>query len=375
MTEVPHGSGLKLAMENMVKRFSVATMKMFTMNKNTTKDSDMTTFTASEVRANAAFRRKEEPELAAMLYAFADLLEAQEKAVPAGWAKDFSEQRETIVSWSKDAPEFGKGGWWPLYTHPSADENTKRLQFIEEHPGWLRYSQPHGKHKNGWCCANPLTNYEYEMFATATEAIDAARAKEPQSRKIAEAARICREVEEAREKAVPIYQLMATDDSWWDVSRELYEAEGSHAGRTRILYTHSAPSDAERLAEALRDCIRDLFIAAEYSKTMRNPNALLETANRAEKALAAHSAQAQPSAQSKYAPPYPDQAQDPFWKVPGMVDTRPKAQPPAASVTVDAVMRVIDGQRRLPYCSIDEKQAFRNELEAALAAQENPNGL
>jgi hypothetical protein len=50
------------------------------------------------------------------------------------------------------------------------------------------------------------------------------------------------------------------------------------------------------------------------------------------------------------------------------------AQPPAVRVTVDAVMRVIDGQRRLPYCSIDEKQAFRNELEAALAAQENPNG-
>lgn len=36
--------------------------------------------------------------------------------------------------------------------------------------------------------------------------------------------------------------------------------------------------------------------------------------------------------------PYPDQAQDPFWKVPGMVDTRPKAQPPAASVT-DAMVR------------------------------------
>jgi hypothetical protein len=43
-------------------------------------------------------------------------------------------------------------------------------------------------------------------------------------------------------------------------------------------------------------------------------------------------------------------------------------------VTVDAVMRVIDGQRRLPYRSIDEKQAFRNALDAALAAQENPNG-
>ena len=86
--------------------------------------------------------------------------------------------------------------------------------------------------------------------------------------------------------------------------------------------------------------------------------------------------EAQPPAQSKYAPPYPDQAQDPFWKVPGMVDTRPKAQPPAARVT-DAIARRMVAEYDAVLCgdpTATRTDGMRAALEAALAAQENPNG-
>lgn len=108
-----------------------------------------------------------------------------------------------------------------------------------------------------------------------------------------------------------------------------------------------ASSDAEGLAEALQpfaNLLQPHHASIPDDRPIYGINKAEITAGdlrRANEALAAHSAQ---------------------------------AQPPAARVTVDAVMRVIDGQRRFPYCSIDEKQAFSNELEAALAAQENPNG-
>lgn len=38
-------------------------------------------------------------------------------AEPIGWAKDFGDE-ETRVSWSRQPPEFGKGGWWLIYANP-----------------------------------------------------------------------------------------------------------------------------------------------------------------------------------------------------------------------------------------------------------------
>ena len=94
-----------------------------------------------------------------------------------------------------------------------------------------------------------------------------------------------------------------------------------------------ASSDAEGLAEALQpfaNLLQPHHASIPDDRPIYGINKAEITAGdlrRANEALAAHSAQ---------------------------------AQPPAARVTVDAVMRVIDGQRRFPYCSIDEKQAFSN---------------
>jgi hypothetical protein len=49
-----------------------------------------------------------------------------------------------------------------------ADRDVKRMDFIESHPNWLR------QHRRMWCCVSPSTSYEYSVFKTAREAIDAA---------------------------------------------------------------------------------------------------------------------------------------------------------------------------------------------------------
>lgn len=67
-------------------------------------------FTASEVRGNASFRRKAEPELAEMLYAFADLLETREKAVPVMVVNHVSSAEHDLPIGMK------------LYTHPATSD-------------------------------------------------------------------------------------------------------------------------------------------------------------------------------------------------------------------------------------------------------------
>ena len=48
------------------------------------------------------------------------------------------------------------------------EKDAARMSFVEAHPGWLRH------HKKHWQCVNPCTNYEYSVFTTARQAIDAA---------------------------------------------------------------------------------------------------------------------------------------------------------------------------------------------------------
>lgn len=55
-----------------------------------------------------------------------------------------------------------------LAERDAAQKDAERMAFIEEHPNWLR------KHKKHWQCVNPFTNYEYPVFKTAREAVDAA---------------------------------------------------------------------------------------------------------------------------------------------------------------------------------------------------------
>lgn len=72
----------------------------------------MIQFTVSEVRANATYRRKSEPVLAAMLDTFADLLEAQESATPA------AEMTEGGLTWYQQfSPQRNAGT--KFYTHPA----------------------------------------------------------------------------------------------------------------------------------------------------------------------------------------------------------------------------------------------------------------
>lgn len=54
-------------------------------------------------------------------------------------------------------------------------EDAERINFIEANPGWLRVSRLGHRSKQMWACVNPFTNYEYDLFKTAREAIDHAR--------------------------------------------------------------------------------------------------------------------------------------------------------------------------------------------------------
>ena len=177
----------------------------------------MEQFIASEVRAEA---HRHANEVEDMLNAFADLLEAQEKAEPVAYAD--AATREEILNVA-----MRKGGYGcevPLFVHP-APADAERL-------------------------ADTLFQISVRLGETREADMD--------------------------------------DMDWHTqlIARAQYLSnKGKETG-----------ADVERLAEALHDCIRDLRIAVEYGKTMRNPKALLETVERAGKALAAHSAQAQPPA-------------------------------------------------------------------------------
>jgi hypothetical protein len=59
-----------------------------------------------------------------------------------------------------------------------ADErkDAERMQFVEDHPGWLT-TRALGTKRQGWACANPASNYEYDLHKTAREAIDRALAE------------------------------------------------------------------------------------------------------------------------------------------------------------------------------------------------------
>lgn len=167
----------------------------------------------------------------------------------------------------------------------------------------------------------------------------------------------------AREKAVPVMVVNSVSSAEHDLPIGMK------------LYTHPSPSDADRLAEALRRTCRKM---KTFSRTGALDGAVAVWVDEIESVLAAHSTQAQPSVQSKYAPPYPDQAQDPFWKVPEMVDTRPKAQPPAASVT-DGLVNALRHQRQIDEDGAEvgvSRQAVDEAIAilTMLAAQENPNG-
>lgn len=54
-------------------------------------------------------------------------------------------------------------------------EDAGRIDFIEANPGWLRVSRLGHRTKQMWACVSPFTNYEYDLFKTAREAIDHAR--------------------------------------------------------------------------------------------------------------------------------------------------------------------------------------------------------
>lgn len=158
----------------------------------------------------------------------------------------------------------------------------------------------------------------------------------------------------ALQKAESIRQTRNSPNgsTWMDVKYEdVWASAVAHpkSFETRILYAHPDPADAERLAEALRELVH----ACEehdsmVSRIIGHPagwNA--QYLNTARQALAAHSAQ---------------------------------EQPPAASVTDAMVERA-----RLAYAETEEafpdefgvgetQDPMRAALEAALAAQENPNG-
>ena len=57
----------------------------------------------------------------------------------------------------------------------SQDADTRRMDFIEGHPGHLHVARLGHKTKQAWAFRSPTTNYEYELFPTARQAIDAAR--------------------------------------------------------------------------------------------------------------------------------------------------------------------------------------------------------
>ena len=134
---------------------------------------------------------------------------------------------------------------------------------------------------------------------------------------------------EAREKAVPVAQV---EDQFGFPIMEWIGDAGEKCLVGTNLYTHPSPADADRLAEALRGIL-------EIGKRNMENQKYDGFFNAAREALAAHSAQ---------------------------------AQPPAARVTDAMVERAQD-------CLHDKGKDIgyyhmRAALEAALAAQENPNG-
>jgi hypothetical protein len=158
---------------------------------------------------------------------------------------------------------------------------------------------------------------------------------------------------EAQEKAGPVATVRWHPKhgfNWRDVGSGLHG--DLHTGWIDVpLYTHPAPSDAERLAEALRDDEHEWPASLNIRDTklhddMGGPGQrIYTTAGRGYKTMKyirhdlAHSAQ---------------------------------AQPPAARVTDEMVMRL---KRALPLlCADVQTRMLRAALEAALAAQENHNG-
>lgn len=82
------------------------------------------TFTASEVRKWAdALMVRAAPTLSGILHAYADRLEADEKAVPVAYYNPANPICSTAFSFSP-FPMFGKTS--PLYTHPSPSDAEKR---------------------------------------------------------------------------------------------------------------------------------------------------------------------------------------------------------------------------------------------------------
>lgn len=156
---------------------------------------------------------------------------------------------------------------------------------------------------------------------------------------------------EAQEKAVPVYQHRSKNGpriQWFDCSEETFTAmehnkhDREHFNR-RILYTHPASSNAERLAEALRNLVE----ASHYADAPDEHEA-------AEAALAAHSAQAQPPAARV---------------MDAMVERALYARVPGGAQVWHWLP---DECGRHPHPTA--YAIMRAALEAALAAQENPNG-
>ena len=166
---------------------------------------------------------------------------------------------------------------------------------------------------------------------------------------------------EADEKAVPVYQFSIYNKrgelEWMTCSKLSFDKQPEES--RRILYTHPAPADAERLAEALRQAMQSLrtiergAMREEGLEEAENVRAYARSrAGVAESALAAHSAQAQTPVVS--APDAVQELADKYHEL------------------LWAVARKFPGETRhetaLRYIREAECQ------EASFAAQENPNG-
>lgn len=172
---------------------------------------------------------------------------------------------------------------------------------------------------------------------------------------------------EAQEKAVPVYQHRRKSGpirQWFDCSAEEYAAmeqnvfDMEHFDR-RILYTHPAPADAERLAEALQpfaNLLQPHHASMPDDRPIYGINKAEITAGdlrRANEALTAHSAQAQP----------------PVASVPTL---RYFIGGPNACAYVDKHEHVEAVITALCECTGDDSEDYT--ATDLLAAQENPNG-
>lgn len=182
---------------------------------------------------------------------------------------------------------------------------------------------------------------------------------------------------EAQERAVPVAYALFTEKGllrMW--AREWFaDVHGAPVNLTP-LYTHPAPSDAERLAEALR------VIRQHVAK---DPSALaVSIIATCDEALAAHSAQAQPPANTErlaellrgleIGPMAAMLSPKELFAIGAAIAAQAKeAQPPAASLTFATPKTEEDVMAYLRIAKLHIKR-FREILQAALAAQENPNG-